>query len=221
MAKTLPNPKPTNEPPSSSDTTGAKIARFAMGAVFGVIFLVAFFILLTAALRGPDTVTVGGVTAPAGLLPNQELPQAQLKIGDRAPDFVLNQLGGDPVQLSKLLAQGNAVVLNFWASWCEPCVKEMPDLNTVYKASKNTNVKILTVNYREDEGQAKSFFKNNNLTMPILLDKEGKVAGGYKATGFPESFFISKDGIVREVAFVELTKAEFEQKIKTTLDAAK
>jgi peroxiredoxin len=217
MSETL---EKTTPPPTTPDTKGAKIARFVMGALFGVAFLVAFYILLTAALRGPDTVTVNGVTAPAGLIPNQILPPTRLNIGDRAPDFVLNQLGGNPVQLSKVLAQGNTVIINFWASWCEPCVKEMPDLNNVYLANKSKNVTILTVNYREDESTAKGFFKNNNLTMPVLMDKEGKVAGGYKVPKFPESYFISKDGIVRELAYGELTKADFEKKLQATLQAA-
>jgi peroxiredoxin len=211
MAKTS-----TPPPVVTNDTTGAKIARFALGSLFGIAFLVGCFVMLTAALRGPDTVKVDGVNAAAGLLPNQTLPATRLQIGDKAPDFVLNQLGGEPVQLSKILAKGNTVILNFWASWCDPCVQEMPDLNKVYLANKNTNVVILTVNYREDDSQAKSFFKDNSLTMPILLDRDGKVAGGYKIPQFPESYFISSDGIVRELEYGQLTKAQFEQKLQTT-----
>jgi peroxiredoxin len=218
MSETLEKTKPA---PASPDTNGAKIARFVMGALFGVAFLVAFYVLLTAALRGPDTVTVNGVTATAGIIPGQQVSGIRLNLGDRAPDFVLNQLGGSPVQLSKILEQGNTVIINFWASWCEPCVKEMPDLNAVYLANKAKNVVVLTVNYREDESTAKGFFKNNNLTMPILMDKDGKVAGGYKVPKFPESYFVSKDGIVRELAYGELTKADFEKKLQTTLQAVK
>lgn len=213
MSETIEKPKTevTNRP----DSTAAKVARFAMGSIFGIFFLVACFIMLTAALKGPDTVKVDGVTAAAGLLPNQTLPTVRLKVGDPAPDFVLNQLGGEPVQLSKLLAQGNVVIVNFWASWCQPCVQEMPDLQAVYQANKNNKVMVITVNYREDEAQAKSFFKNYNLTMPVLMDKEGKVAGGYRVPQFPESYFIDQKGIVREVAYSALTKAEFEQKLQT------
>ncbi|NWJ99018.1 MAG: TlpA family protein disulfide reductase [Chloroflexi bacterium] len=214
-----------------SDSSAARVARFLAGSIFGIAFVVLCFLMLTAALKGPDKVTMDGVTLNAGLVPGQKILDRRLAVGDIAPDFALNQIGGgNPVQLSKFTAQqGKVVFINFWASWCQPCRDEMKDINDFYLAHKNENVQVLTINYREDEATIKSFFKDNNLIMPVVLDTEGKVAGGYKATAFPESYFIDKTGVIRELKndisganqSSALTRTEMEQKLQTTLAATK
>jgi peroxiredoxin len=213
-----------------SDSSVARIARFLAGSIFGIAFIVLCFLMLSTALKGPDRVTLDGVTLNAGLVQGQKLLDRRFKPGDVAPDFVLNQLGGgNPVQLSKLTGQqGKVVFINFWASWCQPCRDEMKDINDFYLAHKNENVQVLTINYREDEATIKSFFKDNNLIMPVVMDTKGEVAGGYKATAFPESYFIDKSGIIRELKndvdgatqTSSLTRAEMEQKLQITLAAS-
>jgi len=211
------------------DSSAARVARFLVGSIFGVAFLVICFLMLTTALKGPDKVTMDGVTLNAGLVPNQQLADRRLKVGDAAPDFVLNQLGGGPLQLGKFTKQGKVVFVNFWASWCQPCRDEMKDINEFYLAHKNDNVQVLTVNYREDEATVKAYFKDNNLIMPVVLDNKGEVAGGYKATAFPESYFVDQKGIIRELKndieginqASSLTRPEMEQKLQATLKASK
>jgi len=211
------------------DSAAARVARFLVGSIFGVAFLVICFLMLTTALKGPDKVTMDGVTLNAGLVPNQQLADRRLKVGDAAPDFVLNQLGGGPLQLGKFTKQGKVVFVNFWASWCQPCRDEMKDINEFYLAHKNDNVQVLTVNYREDEATVKAYFKDNNLIMPVVLDNKGEVAGGYKATAFPESYFVDQKGIIRELKndieginqASSLTRPEMEQKLQATLKASK
>lgn len=181
---------PAGKPSPRPDTTAAKIARFAVGSIFGLLFIGLCFIMLTAALKGPDTVAVTGVTGPSGLL--DKPPAERLRIGDTAPDFRLAQLGGEPVQLSKL--RGKTVLVNFWATWCGPCQDEMPILQRAYLQYKNQDVVFLAVNVRDSADAAKSYFKNNNLTMPVLVDSTGDVPGGYRVTGYPETYWIDKDG---------------------------
>lgn len=181
------------------DSKGAKIARFAAGSIFGIIFLVFCFAMLTAALRGPDQITVNGVTGKAGLIdPNYKA--IRLTSGKTAPDFILNQVGGDPIQLSKL--RGKTVLVNFWASWCQPCIDEMPDLQQFYVQHRSDNVAVLAVNYREDVPTVKNFFKDHNLTMPVAMDTNGDVTGnGYDISQFPESYFVDKTGVIQAYSY--------------------
>ncbi len=211
------------------DSLGAKIARFMAGSIFGIAFIVICFLMLTTALKGPDRVVMDGITLNTGLVPGSKPLDRNARAGDLAPDFVLNQIGGGPVQLSKFQQQGKIVFVNFWATWCAPCRDEMKDINDFYLAHKNEKVQVLTVNYREDEASIKSFFKDNNLIMPVVLDKTGDVAKGFHATGFPESFFIDPKGIIRELKnesggptnASSLTRAEMEQKLQAVLAANK
>ncbi|NWJ45606.1 MAG: TlpA family protein disulfide reductase [Chloroflexi bacterium] len=193
---------------SRPDSTGARLARFALGSIFGLAFLLGCYIMLATALRGPDTITMDGVTQKAGLIPNQKLPTEELKENDIAPDFALSQLGGNPVQLSKF--RGKVVFVNFWASWCIPCQDEMKDINDFYKLHKNdSSVAVLTVNQKEDDSTIKSFFKDNGgVTVPVLLDKNSEVAGGYFVTKFPESYFLDKNGKIVAIKRGQLSAAE-------------
>ncbi len=194
------------------DSPAARLIRFAVGSIFGIIFIVLCFIMLSVALKGPDTIKVDGVTGEAGLI--GAAPKERLKVGDPAPDFLLAQLGGDPVQLSKL--RGKTVFVNFWATWCDPCREEMPAMQRIYQKYKNDNVVVLAVNQREGDDGVKSYFKTNSLTMPVLLDKTGDVAGGFRVTGFPESYFIDKNGKIGAFHINAMTFDEMEGKLQET-----
>ncbi len=195
------------------DSTAARLGRFAIGSLFGITFMVLCFIMLTAALKGPDTIKVDGVnTTNFGLIgtPREE----RLKTGDAAPDFVLAQLGGEPVQLSKLL--GKTVLINFWASWCAPCREEMPAIEHFYEKYKAQNVVVLAVNLKDTDEIAKSYFKDNNLKMPLLMDRTGLVPGGYRATGVPESYFVDVNGKVRAFSIGIMDDKQLEDNLQAT-----
>ena len=193
------------------DTTAARVARFAAGSIFGIVFLVVCFVLLTTALKGPDTVNMDGINTSAGLV-GQNNSHGHVTAGNPAPDFVLNQLGGNGLQLSKL--QGKTVLINFWASWCQPCIDEMPDLQKFYQAHRGGNVQVLTVNYQEPASAAKSFFKDHSLTMPVVMDTTGKVAAwGYGIQQFPESYFVDKNGIVQDFSYGPVSLTAMETKL--------
>jgi thiol-disulfide isomerase/thioredoxin len=186
---------PASKTAPRPDTPAAKIVRFAVGSIFGLLFIGVCFLMLSAALKGPDTIAVPVGSGPVGLL--SKAPAERLKIGDNAPDFRLAQLGGDPVQLSQL--KGKTVLVNFWATWCSPCQDEMPILQRAYLKYKNQGVVFLAVNVRDTPSDnAKSYFKTNNLTMPVLIDPTGDVPGGYRVTGYPETYLIDKNGKIGE-----------------------
>jgi thiol-disulfide isomerase/thioredoxin len=213
MAVANKNPAPTAPDAKPTDSKAAKIGRFLVGSIFGVIFMVFCFVTLSVALRGPDTIKVNGSETKAGLI--GEAPKDRLKIGDPAPDFALAQLGGDPVQLSKL--RGKVVFINFWATWCDPCREEMPDIQRIYQKYKNQDVVVLAVNVRENADAAKSYFKTNNLTMPVLLDTTGAVPGGFRVTRYPETYIIDRQGRVGEFSIGAFNYATMEQKIQAVL----
>lgn len=203
---------------TKTDSKVARIARFAVGSIFGIIFIGFCFVMLSVALKGPDTIVVDSSTGnKMGLL---DKPRAtRPNIGDVAPDFVLAQLGGTPIQLSKL--RGKTVLVNFWASWCEPCREEMPDIQRFYQKYKNQDVVVLAVNIKESDDVAKAYFKNNNLSMPVLFDRTAEVPGGYRVTAYPESYFVNKEGKIGALSVGIMNFAQLEEKFKATLASSK
>jgi peroxiredoxin/outer membrane lipoprotein-sorting protein len=121
----------------------------------------------------------------------------QVLVGKAAPPFVLKDLDGNEVALEKL--QGDVVVLDFWATWCGPCIQGMPHIDQLNKEMADQGVKVFGVNFNEPAAKVKPFLTSHNLTLPILLDSDGKVSAAYKAPPIPQTFVIGKDGKVRKV----------------------
>lgn len=115
-------------------------------------------------------------------------------IGSPAPDFVLEDLSGNPVKLSDL--KGRLVVLNFWATWCTPCRTEMPEFQEIYQQNQPDLV-VLGINLEEPPSDIQDFVSPLNITYPILLDNDGLVSKLYKVIQLPNTYFIDRDGIIR------------------------
>ena len=121
-------------------------------------------------------------------------------VGERAADFTLKDLAGKSVKLSEL--RGSVVVLDFWASWCVPCKKELPALDALQKKYRDAGKKVvvLAVIIDKDRANAEKFLKSAKVSeLRVLLDKEGAVAGQYDLPTMPTSFVIDTKGIVRHV----------------------
>jgi cytochrome c biogenesis protein CcmG/thiol:disulfide interchange protein DsbE len=118
-----------------------------------------------------------------------------VKPGLPAPDFTFQDLDGKEVSLSDY--RGWVVFVNIWATWCPPCVEEMPSIEKLYNALKDDQFKILAVSIDSKGREAVvPFMRKYNLTFPVLLDPEGKIGTLYGLTGVPESFLIDRKGIV-------------------------
>ncbi len=122
-------------------------------------------------------------------------PQA----GFSAPDFELETLNGQKVRLSDL--RGQVVLINIWASWCPPCRAEMPAIQAAYADYKDQGFTVLAVNSTAQDtlSALQTFTSGYNFTFPILLDGEGTVTRAYQVQSLPSSFFVGRDGIIREV----------------------
>lgn len=128
------------------------------------------------------------------------------RLGRPAPDFVLNGLDGNTVQLSSL--KGKVVLVNFWATWCVPCKKEIPELVSIYERYQARGFEIVGVDFQETPGNVRSFVREWGMSYVNVLDPEGKVSGQYRLTGLPESFFIDRNGVLRDKRIGQM-KEEF------------
>jgi cytochrome c biogenesis protein CcmG/thiol:disulfide interchange protein DsbE len=118
-----------------------------------------------------------------------------LKAGSEAPGFRLPSLAGGEVDLAS--QRGKVVVLNFWATWCPPCVAEMPSLERLHRALSPEGLSVVTVSTDEDEAALRRFVAERSLTLPVLKDPGGRLAAGqYRTTGYPETFVLDRNGRV-------------------------
>jgi peroxiredoxin len=122
---------------------------------------------------------------------------AGVQKGQRAPEFSLPSLKGSNVALSQL--RGKVVLVDFWAQWCEPCKKELPQLDRLSKEYAAKGVVVLAVNIDKQRDNAERMVKQLGLTLDVLLDPAGSVAGSYDLPKMPTSFVVDKKGIVRYV----------------------
>lgn len=117
-----------------------------------------------------------------------------ISAGDVAPDFKLENLEGDLIQLSDYRGQG--VFLNFWATYCKPCEEEMPYMQNQYEYFKDKGVTILAVDVGESILTVKPYIERKGLTFPVLLDRGEAVLDAYGVGSIPVTYLIDKDGIV-------------------------
>jgi thiol-disulfide isomerase/thioredoxin len=114
-------------------------------------------------------------------------------VGEVAPNFEYTLSDGTRHQLSDL--HGKKVLLNFWATWCEPCRAEMPDLQQVL-ANYGDSVVVLGVNKLETAAVIPPFAEELGVSFPLIVNTEGDIANRYGAKNIPSSFFINTDGTI-------------------------
>ena len=123
-----------------------------------------------------------------------------------APDFTLHLFDGGTFRLSD--QRGKVVVINFWASWCEPCKSEAPDLERVWRRYKDKGVVFVGVNWSDTEAKARAYLAEFNVTYPNGPDLGRRIGQKYRIQGVPETFFVDREGNVRKVVIRPLTETE-------------
>lgn len=125
--------------------------------------------------------------------------------GSEAPDFMVLDMEGAEVRLSDFLGE-DVLLVNVWATWCGPCLTEMPSMQRLYEQLEGEDFEILAVSidapagafdlFGREGGDLVTFAEELGLTFPILHNPSGDIQQIYQTTGVPESFVIGKDGVI-------------------------
>ena len=120
-----------------------------------------------------------------------------LDVGDRAPEIGLQDLNGNQVSIASL--RGNVVIVDFWASWCEPCAEEMPVLERMYGRYRQQGLRIVAVSQDRSVSNAQGFLRDHHVSFPVVHDAAHAVAGRYSPPSMPTSYIIDRSGVIRHI----------------------
>jgi peroxiredoxin len=163
-------------------------------------------LIALALILGPAWIWISRVPADGAT----SLPPAPA-IGHPAPDFTLDTLTGEAFTLSA--QRGRPVVLNFWATWCPPCRTEMPALQAASERYTG-QITIVGVNQAEPAPTVAAFVTEMGLTFEIPLDGRADVSRLYGVRSLPTTFFIDRDGVVRQIQNGPVTEATLAQLLR-------
>jgi thiol-disulfide isomerase/thioredoxin len=137
-----------------------------------------------------------GAGAKQGLVSKTPELKKSPQEGFVAPQFSAQDLRGRSVAVDDF--QGKVVLLNFWATWCPPCRREIPSLESLYQLRKDKGFEILAVNVdRTALSKVTSFVEQNRMTFPVLLNPQGDIGEKYWVRAIPTSFLLDKKGVIR------------------------
>ncbi|WP_040606552.1 TlpA disulfide reductase family protein [Salsuginibacillus kocurii] len=138
--------------------------------------------------------------------------------GDRALDFTLPMREQEAQSLSGY--EGDVVILNMWASWCEPCKDEMPELNDLHDDYQDEGLTVIALNmasYERSTDDAIEFLDEFDIDLPVMFDEEGEVADNYRAQRFPTTYVINRDQVIEQVIIGEVTYEQLDRLIAPLL----
>ena len=133
------------------------------------------------------------------------------EVGEPAPQFVLPGPDGELVRLSDFA--GQPVWINFWATWCGPCRRELPDIQQLAIEFESDDLVVLAVNLGESSDTATDFWDELGLELRILLDSNEDVAIQYRRLGLPNNFFIDREGVLQGFQLGFLTEGQMREKL--------
>ena len=181
----------------------------------GVVAILVLAPLLWLAATHPLGGTSGGAASSSG----------GALTGKTAPDFTLKDPSGKSVSLKQF--RGKPVIVNFWATWCEPCKQEMPELEQLYREHQRDGLVVLgvSIDSPQDAKLVPEFLKQGSpavgsYTFPVVLDDQQQVTRQYHLLGVPSSFFVDKDGVVRVIQPRVMDRALMLEGLKHILPSA-
>ena len=139
------------------------------------------------------------------------LDERRPEVGELAPQFALRDPDGNVHRLDDF--RGQVVWVNFWATWCGPCRRELPAMQSLANEFQDQGLVILAVDNKESASTALDFWEELELELPMLLDSDGAVAEQYRLFGFPGHFFLDRDGVVQSLEMGDLTEDEMRERL--------
>jgi len=148
---------------------------------------------------------------------NQSNASSSPLIGHPAPDFtlvVLSAHAGTAVKMHLADLKGKPIVLNFWASWCDPCKHEAPLLQAMWRSAQSQGVIFLGVDFQDTRSAGLNFLQTYGITYPNVADDTGSTAINYGVTGVPETFFLDRHGVIVSKVIGELTAQTMQRNLQ-------
>ena len=194
-------PEPADPPPAPAAPAQAKLSpairrlratRAVLWALVGVMTVAwLFYAGGLDSIRSTVSSTVASFTQPA------PAPVTTADVGQAAPSLKLPLVGGGEVDLASY--RGRPVLLNFWATWCDPCRAEMPVFERVQQQYRDRGLVVLGVDFQEQDPEIAAFRDEIGVTFPSLVDRTGEVTRQWRATGLPTTFLIDRQGVIQDV----------------------
>jgi cytochrome c biogenesis protein CcmG/thiol:disulfide interchange protein DsbE len=157
------------------------------------------------------------VAVALGALVLSRLPSTSpTAIGSVAPDFTLASLDGEPIRLADL--RGRPVIVNFWASWCGPCIEEFPLLRDAAARHEADGLAVIGVVYRDRAEAAREFMERHGGTWAAAMDPGEQVATAYGVVGPPETYFIDRDGTIVARNIGQVTAATLDSQLAAIIE---
>ena len=128
-----------------------------------------------------------------------------------APDLTLTTVDGRELSISDL--QGRAVLVNFWATWCPPCRREMADLQQFHQDNQDAGIVVVAINAGESAAQVEQFAQEYSLTFDILLDPEMQALADFRVSSLPTSIFIDRKGNIHGRHTGQIVRQQMDQQI--------
>ena len=123
------------------------------------------------------------------------LAASALDIGQKAPNFTLKSTAGENLNLVE--QRGQIIIINFWASWCGPCRKEMPMLQSFYSKYNSLGVSVWGINVEQENQAGRDFLADLDLTFPIFFDSKNTISADYQVEAMPTTVIVDRNGKVR------------------------
>lgn len=201
---------------------------FVAGLSTALIYILYCIYKQNAALRHPIAATLcAGFTIPvllyAGIFVtmNKFVDASILAPGDSIPQYELIDLKGNPVGFEDF--KGNGIIVNFWATWCAPCRREMPLLESIYQEYKNQRIAIIGISVGESRETALRYVDSIGVTYPIWGDqvrpgqnntKTTVLSDRFNVVGLPTTFFIDRNGTIASSYVGELNRAILQERVR-------
>jgi len=155
--------------------------------IIGLIFLGGY--LLTRTIDGPKS---SQEKKDSGLKPPASFTDQRVSLYEQSDGWSVRTFEGEEVELSRY--RGKVVFLNFWATWCPPCVMEMPNIQNLYDSLKNEEVAFLLIS-KEEKETVQTFIEEKDYNFPVYLSK-GKIPNAVRSNSIPATYILDREGVI-------------------------